>query len=222
MIPGLLLTLLMGRVRSLWSARSTRSLLLLLPWRIPVRCTRIGRAWPLVRGARRRSAWCTRWAAWSRTVVRAPLRLGLGSLRGILTAVLALALPTARIHGSLLIGRVRLLVFLKVGMSPRLVRLILSVIVRLLGPLRRRSRIATLGARRRWLSSGWPTGTSGPGWTLAGRSGRSRSRWRLGRACTLLTLGWWWLLLVGSLLRWWRIRATSVAPVRIGSGSGWR
>lgn len=158
--------------------------------------------------------------------MRAPLRLRLGSLRRILAAVLALALPTARIHGSLLIGRVRLLVLLKVGMPPRLVGLILSVVIRLPGPLRRRSRVTSLGARRRRLSSGW---TSGRGWSLTGYAGRTRSRWsRLSRrTCTLLTWGWWWLLLlllllllVGSLLGRWRVGATSVASVRVAAGSG--
>lgn len=230
LVPRLLLTLLMGRVR--------RLLLLLLlgtrPRRISVRSLRIAARVPLVGCARRSTGRDARtgWSGWpGRPIVRAPLAgLGLGTLWWVLTAVLALALPTAGIHWSLLVGRVRLLVLLKVGMPPGLVGLILPVVIRL-GRLRWRSRVTSLGTlRSRRRSSGLPWGTrssSGTsrstGWSLSLGSGSGwPCRWRLGRTCLARTLAWWRLLLVGSLLGRWRIRTTSVASsaVRIGSGSG--
>lgn len=229
LVPRLLLTLLMGWIR--------RLLLLLWarPGRISVGRLRIAARVPLVGSTRRTAGWDpgTGWSGWPGwAVVRAPLAgLGLGTLRRVLTAVLALALPTAGIHWSLLVGRVRLLVLFKVGMPPGLVRLILSVVIRL-GRLRCRSGITSLGTLRTCRrshglsrstgSSSGSTGTSGSsGWSLALTSGWS-GRWRLGRTSLALTLTGRGLLLVGSLLGWWRIRTTSVASsaVRIGSGSG--
>lgn len=229
LVPRLLLTLLMGRVRRL----------LLLLWSrprwIPIRRLRIAARVPLV-GCTRRSAGRNARARWSGrsgwAVVRAPLaRLGLGTLRRVLAAVLALVLPTAGIHWSLLVGRVRLLVLLKVGMPSGLVGLILSVIIRL-WRLRWRSGITSLGTlrscrRSHGLSRGTGSSSSrtsrSTGWSLSLDSGSGwPCRWRLRRTSLTLTLAWWWLLLVGSLLGRWRIRTTSVASsaVRIGSGSG--
>lgn len=231
LVPRLLLTLLMGRVR--------RLLLLLLlrgtrPRRISVRSLRIAARVPLVGCARRSTGRDARtgWSGWpGRPIVRAPLAgLGLRTLRRVLAAVLALALPTAGIHWSLLVGRVRLLVLLKVGMPPWLVGLILPVVIRL-GRLRWRSGVTSLGTLRSCRrSSGLSRGTrssSGTsrstGWSLSlGSSSGWPCRWRLGRPCLARTLAWGRLLLVGSLLGRWRIRTTSVASsaVRIGSGSG--
>lgn len=229
LVPRLLLTLLMGRVRRLLLLLRSRS-----RW-IPIGRLRIAARVPLVgcprwsAGRNARARW-SGWPGWA--VVRAPLpRLGLGTLRRVLAAVLALALPTAGIHWSLLVGRVWLLVLLKVGMPPGLVGLILSVVIRL-GRLRWRSGITSLGALRScrrshglsrctWSSSSRTSRSTG--WSLSLDSGSGwPCRWRLRRTSLTLTLAWWWLLLVGSLLGRWRIRTTSVASsaVRVGSGSG--
>lgn len=237
LVPGLLLALLMGRIRRLLLLLRSR------PGRIPVGRLRIATGAtprvPLVRCPRRSSRRNTTgtsgrsgWPGW--TVVRAPLAglRALGTLGRVLTAVLALTLPSAGIHWSLLVGRVRLLVLLKVGMPSRLVWLI-SVVIRL-RRLRWRSGITSLpslGPRRSRsdarLSRG--TGSSGSttrstGWPLTtlasnGPSGWSCG-WRLGRT---LALARWRLLLVGSLLGRWRIRTTCVASaaVRVGTGTGW-
>lgn len=233
LVPGLLLTLLMGWVGRLLLLLRSRS-----RW-IPIGRLRIAARVPLV-GCPRRSSGRDARAGWSGrpwwAVVRAPLpRLRLGTLRRVLAAVLALVLPTAGIHWSLLVGRVRLLVLLKVGMPPGLVGLILPVVIRL-GRLRWRSGVTSLGTLRScrrshgllsrtctWSScSTWTSRSTG--WSLLPLDSGSGwpCRWRLRR--TSLTLAWAarWLLLVGSLLRWWRIRTTSVASsaVRVGSGSG--
>lgn len=148
LVPGLLLALLMGRIRRLLLLLRSR------PRRIPVGRLRIATGAtprvPLVRCSRRSSRRNTTgtsgrssWPGW--TVVRAPLAglRALGTLGRVLTAVLALTLPSTGIHWSLLVGRVRLLVLLKVGMPPRLVWLILSVVIRL-RRLRWRSGITSL------------------------------------------------------------------------------
>lgn len=206
------MTLLMGRVGR------RRLLLLLRVRRVPVGRIGCRRRSPLVR--RWATGWDAsgaRWSAGSRPVVRAPLTLGT-LLRGILAAILALALPATGIHlRSLLVGRVRLLVLLKVGMPPRLVGLILSVVVRLLGRLRGRSRI-TLSRRRRSRS----TWGSTHGWLLlVCCAGWSSGRWRLRRATLTLSRNardrWRLSLAVRSLLRRRRIRTTSVAPVGVTS-----
>lgn len=96
----------------------------------------------------------------------------LRSLGRILTAVLACpALPSSRIHlRSLLVWRIGLLVLLKIGMPPWLIRLIWSIVVRLwwlLWCCR-----VPLPLPSRWLLSG---GTAN--WRLTGST-----RWT-GRGC---------------------------------------
>lgn len=210
------MTLLMGRIGR------RRLLLLLRVWRVPVGRIGCRCRTPLIR--RWATGWdasCARWSTGPRPIVRAPLTLGT-LLRGILAAILALALPATGIHlRSLLVGRVRLLVLLKVGMPPRLVGLILSVVVRLLRRLRRRSRIAL--SRRRRSRSTW--GSTHGRLLLVCRARWSTGRWRLRWATLTLARNardWWRLsLAVRSLLRRRRIRTTSVAPVEVTSGR-WR
>lgn len=238
LVPRLLLTLLMGRIRRLLLLLRARS-----RW-IPVGRLRIAARVPLVGCPRRssgRDARAGRSGGPRWTIVRAPLaRLGLGSLRRVLAAVLALALPTAGIHWSLLVGRVRLLVLFKVRMPSGLVGLILPVVIRL-GRLRWRSGIPSLRTLRScrsrshgllsrtctWTSSCSTWTSRSTGWSLSLDSLGSgwSCRWRLGRTSLALTLAWAarWLLLVGSLLGRWRIRTASVGSpaVRVGSGSGW-
>lgn len=150
------------------------------------------------RGSRRTTG------SWS--VVGSPLLLG--SLGRVLTAVLTCAaLPSTGIHlRSLLVRRIRLLILFKVGMPPRLIRLIGPVVVRLWRLLRGR-RISLGLLRRRRLLSGctahrWLTGST-----------RRTSRRCLRRAGTAR----WRLLTVRSLLRRRRIRTAGVASVRIAS-----
>lgn len=180
--------------------------------RLLIRRVPIGVGTPLVRRSGS-SRWTTRrtgWTARTGSVVRSPLLLG--SLRGILSTVLTgTSLPSARIHlRSLLVGRVRLLILLKIWMPPWLVRLIWPVVVRLLWWLRRRRVSLALGDGRRRLLSGctadrWLTGST---------------RWS-GRGCLRRSgTDWWRLLTIGSLLWRWRVRTTAIASVRIG-GCRW-
>lgn len=187
---------------------------------------------PLVGCSRRSTGRDTAAGGSGRTgpVVRTPLGLGLGTLRGILAAVLTLTLPTAGIHRALLVGRIRLLVLFKIGMPPGLVGLILPVVVRL-GRLRWCARIASLGTLlgpsrgstglSRGTRSSRSGGTTGRSLALsANGSGRS-CRWRL-RSWPALALTRWWLLLVGSLLGRRRIRTAAVASSAVWIGSGGR
>lgn len=180
--------------------------------RLLIRRVPIGFGTPLIRcsGSSRWNTRRTGWTTWTGSVVGSPLLLG--SLRGILTTVLtSTSLPSAGIHlRSLLVGWVRLLVLLKIGMPSRLVRLIWPVVVRLLWWLRCRWISLALGNGRWRLLSGcaayrWLT--SSTRWSGRGCLRRSGTNWRR-------------LLSVGSLLWRWRVWATAIASVRIG-GCRW-
>lgn len=180
--------------------------------RLLIRRVPIGFGTPLVRrsGSSRWNARRAGWTTRARSVVGSPLLLR--SLRGILTTVLtSTSLPSAGIHlRSLLVGWVRLLVLLEIGMPSRLVRLIWTVVVRLLWWLRGCWISLALGNGRWRLLSG----------CTAYRWLTSSTRWS-GRGCLRRSgTDWRRLLSVGSLLWWWRVRATAIASIRIG-GCRW-